>query len=67
MLTRQLDPSGVDAQAQKLRLERQDFRLRKVPTGYKVAQRIGSGWELLSEVYQSRREALVFIDTVVSK
>lgn len=42
-------------------LTREDFRLRKVPAGYRVAQRIGSGWELLADVYATRREAVAFI------
>lgn len=42
-------------------LIRSDFRLRKVPAGYKVAQRVGSGWELLSDVYPTKSDALRFI------
>jgi hypothetical protein len=47
-------------------LTRQDLRLRKVPTGYKVAQRVGSGWELLSNVYETRRDAVAFINSVLT-
>lgn len=45
-------------------LIREDFRLRKVPAGYRVSQRVGSGWELLADVYPSRREAEDFVASV---
>ncbi|MDA0251503.1 MAG: hypothetical protein O2892_17265 [Actinomycetota bacterium] len=46
-------------------LLREDFRLRKVPAGWRIAQRVGSGWELLSDVYQSRADANLFIARAV--
>lgn len=46
-------------------LTREDFRLRKVPAGYRISQRVGSGWELLADVYPTRREAEAFISRVV--
>lgn len=45
-------------------LTRSDFRLRKVPAGYRISQRVGSGWELLADVYPSRREAEGFVASV---
>jgi hypothetical protein len=42
-------------------LERADFRLRKVPAGYRVAQRVGGGWELLADVFPTKAEAAAFI------
>lgn len=49
------------------KLYREDFRLRKVPSGYKVSQRVGSGWELLSDVYATRQDAVAFISKVVGR
>lgn len=46
-------------------LLREDFRLRKVPAGWRVAQRVGGGWELLSDVYESRADANLFIARAV--
>jgi len=46
-------------------LLREDFRLRKVPAGWRVAQRVGGGWELLSDVYESRADAQAFIGRAV--
>lgn len=34
-----------------------DFRIRKTMRGYTVWQRIGSGWERLTDVYGSRADA----------
>ena len=34
-----------------------DFRIRKVPSGYKIWQRVGSGWEALADVYGTRAQA----------
>lgn len=45
-------------------MTREDFRLRKVPNGYRVAQRIGSGWELLADVHPTKRDALAFVASV---
>ncbi len=45
-------------------LTRSDFRLRKVPAGYRISQRVGGGWELLADVYASRREAEGFVASV---
>jgi hypothetical protein len=36
---------------------REDFRTRKVPGGYRIWQRIGSGWEPLSDIYPTRADA----------
>ena len=47
-------------------LTRQDFRLRKVPTGYKVSQRVGSGWELLCDVHETRKAAVAFINRTIT-
>ena len=46
-------------------LSREDFRLRKVGSGYKVSQRVGSGWELLADVHASKRDAEEFIRATV--
>lgn len=47
-------------------LTRSDFRFRTVPDGYKLAQRVGSGWELLSTVYPTKSEAASAIATWTS-
>lgn len=46
-------------------LLREDFRLRKVPAGWRLAQRVGGGWELLADVYESRADANLFIARVI--
>jgi hypothetical protein len=35
----------------------EDFRVRCVPAGFAVWQRIGSGWERLADVYDTRTDA----------
>ena len=60
------DRASVGTKLRSRVLIREDFRLRKVPAGYRVAQRVGSGWELLSDVYESREAAVVFIGGAVS-
>lgn len=38
-------------------MDETDFRIRKAPTGHKIWQRIGSGWEPLATIYPTRTEA----------
>jgi len=45
--------------------EQADFRLRKVPNGYRVSQRVGSGWELLSTVYPTKADAVSYIRAIL--
>lgn len=42
-----------------------DFRIRKTPAGYRLWQRVGSGWEALSEVYGSRADARTAVNRIV--
>ena len=39
-----------------------DFRIRNTMRGYTVWQRIGSGWELLTDEYATRAEARAAIE-----
>lgn len=48
------------------RIDRADFRLRRTPTGWRISQRVGAGWELLSDRYPTKPEALARIDQMVS-
>lgn len=47
--------------AEERPLVRSDFRIRRVPKGWKVAQRVGNGWELLSTMYDTKAEAVTYI------
>jgi hypothetical protein len=42
-------------------LDRADFRLRSTTRGYAIAQRVGGGWELLSDRYPTTVAALAAI------
>lgn len=35
------------------------------PTGYRVAQRVGGGWELLSPVYPTKADAVSYIRAIL--
>lgn len=39
-------------------LERSDFRVRKTPHGYRITQRIGNGWETLTDTHPTRADAI---------
>lgn len=36
-------------------VERDDFRIRETAAGFRIWQRVGSGWEPLADVYATRR------------
>lgn len=38
-----------------------DFRIRKTAAGYRISQRIGSGWETLADLHATRDDARQFI------
>jgi hypothetical protein len=40
---------------------REDFRIRKTPRGYRVFQRIGSGWEALADIHPTREQARIAV------
>lgn len=44
-----------------------DFRIRKTAAGYRISQRVGSGWEMLADVWPSRRDALAHIAPETTK
>lgn len=43
-----------------------DFRIRRTGTRYAVWQRIGSGWERLSDTHPTRADAQAFIRQVTA-
>jgi len=38
-----------------------DFRIRRIPQGFRVWQRIGSGWEALADLHPTRADARAWI------
>jgi len=58
-------PARVDGSDGVNYLTRADFRIRKVPSGYKVWQRVGTGWEALCDVYETRPEAGTAVDSIL--
>lgn len=48
-------------------ITREDFRLRKSGDRYRIYQRIGSGWEPLSDTFATRQDALGWINAVVTR
>lgn len=44
---------------------RGDFRIRKTARGFRVACRVGSGWEWLSDYWATRSHALDYIDQAI--
>lgn len=46
---------------------RDDFKVRKSGTKYKLFQRIGSGWEPLSEMFTSAPDAWAYADAAVAR
>lgn len=42
-------------------MSRDDWRVRKSPCGFRISQRIGSGWETLADVWPTRRAAWEFV------
>jgi hypothetical protein len=41
-----------------------DFRIRRAPKGFRVFQRVGSGWEAMSDIHPTRAEARAWIASV---
>ena len=46
-------------------MTRDDFRIRKTRDGFRVWQRVGSGWERLSDVYPTPEDARAWIADVL--
>ena len=42
-----------------------DFRIRKTTRGFIISQRVGSGWERLSDAHPTREAARQFINRAV--
>ncbi len=47
-------------------IEQSDFRIRKLRSGFRIWQAVGSGWEPLADPYSTRAEAQAAIDRWVA-
>lgn len=48
-------------------LTRADFRIRRVPSGYKIWQHVGAGWQALCDVYETRAGAHAAVETFLAR